>query len=111
MGASTKEESQSDWVDGSPTTPGYHWVVQWRHGWFGPAVAFVYDGYPNNLQPPLSFKMTDPTYIKWAEKTKDLGIFLRVRLTEGFGAGDHELRSLSFDKHLPCERPALPEDP
>ncbi len=98
-----------DWQEGPPTTPGYYWIVQWSHGWFGPAVAYVYDGYPDGLQPPSSFTLFDPEYKEWAKKTEGLGIFLRVRFVQGLGAGDHELRSIDVTKHLPLSIPSLPE--
>jgi hypothetical protein len=102
----------SGWTHGRPTVPGHFWVYQKNHDdVYGPVYAFVYDGYPDDDQPPSgTFLPSDPVFKEWRNRVRDIGKFLRVRLVEGFAAGDHELRQIQVYAHIQIAVP-VPEEP
>ncbi len=93
-----------EWIPGAPTKPGRYWITE-GPGYVG--LAFVYDGYPDGMEPPQKCTMSrsDPVYMEWHDRTAGIGTFLRIRTMEGIGAGDRELRKYGIEAHIPIEAP------
>jgi hypothetical protein len=91
------------WTDGPPTKPGHYWIEQ--SGWV--VQAFVYDGYPDDEQPPEV--MTGKQFNEWCQRTpKHPGAFLRIRTMQGLlGLSDKEIGQLTVDRHMVIDAPAV----
>jgi hypothetical protein len=94
------------WIPGPPTTAGRFWV----HSGGYVAYAYVYDGYPNELQPPRYSVAGSREFDEWRQSVKGLGVFLRISIAAdgGLGSGDRELRRFPLDHHMPVIPPEAP---